>query len=181
MSAFVAPDAPPERVHVVDLEHEPAGERAAFLEMPAEYMTSAGDAALPAARYDWLYLRNPAGRSRTFLARDVASGAILGMTSLFPRRVLVGGEVETGAVGGGAYVRPSARGRGIATPLHRVAVEPRARRPKVPRAPKRRTIWKNCSSSMRSTSTRRPAHRIQPMNSVTRFRSRHPGAHPRIQ
>ena len=67
------------------------------------------------ARYQWLYLKNPHGKARTYLATHGATGEAAGLTSLFPRRVLVAGRHRNGAIGGDGYVRPAFRRQGIAT------------------------------------------------------------------
>jgi GNAT superfamily N-acetyltransferase len=70
------------------------------------------------ARYDWLYAKNPHGRSVTVVAYDPTSGEPVGLTSVFPRRVRVDGRSMRGSIGGDGYVKPSHRRRGIATALH---------------------------------------------------------------
>jgi GNAT superfamily N-acetyltransferase len=72
-------------------------------------------------RHAWLYERNPHGPAVTFLAFD-DDGTPMGLTSLFPRRVLVKGEIRIGAIGGDGYVRPAYRRRGVATALHRACL-----------------------------------------------------------
>jgi GNAT superfamily N-acetyltransferase len=72
-------------------------------------------------RHAWLYESNPHGPAVTFLAFD-DDGTPMGLTSLFPRRVLVKGEVRIGAIGGDGYVRPAYRRRGVATALHRACL-----------------------------------------------------------
>ncbi|MDI3287641.1 GNAT family N-acetyltransferase [Polyangium sp. 15x6] len=74
-------------------------------------------------RYTWLYEQNPHGRAVTAIARDERSGEPLGITSVFPRRMLIAGRVRLGSIGGDGYVRPSARRRGIATAMHRASLE----------------------------------------------------------
>lgn len=76
-----------------------------------------------ARRHAWLYEQNPHGRAVTVIARDERSGEPLGITSIFPRRMLVAGKTRLGSVGGDGYVRPSARRRGIATAMHRASLE----------------------------------------------------------
>src|SRR5258708_5680042 len=51
-----------------------------------------------ARRHAWLYESNPHGPAVTFLAYD-EDGTPMGLTSLFPRRVLVKGEVRIGSIG----------------------------------------------------------------------------------
>jgi GNAT superfamily N-acetyltransferase len=75
-----------------------------------------------ARRHAWLYEQNPHGRAVTFLALDPA-GVPVGLTSLFPRRVVVDGALRTGAIGGDGYVRPAFRRRGVATALHQACRE----------------------------------------------------------
>jgi GNAT superfamily N-acetyltransferase len=74
-----------------------------------------------ARRHAWLYEGNPHGAAVTFLAFD-EGGTPMGLTSLFPRRVVVKGEVRLGAIGGDGYVRPAFRRRGVATALHRACL-----------------------------------------------------------
>src|SRR5690348_4112158 len=74
-----------------------------------------------ARRHAWLYEQNPHGRAVTFLAFG-SGGVPAGLTSLFPRRVVVDGHLRTGAMGGDGYVRPVFRRRGVATALHRACL-----------------------------------------------------------
>src|SRR4051812_17876686 len=74
-----------------------------------------------ARRHEWLYESNPHGAAVTFLAFD-EGGTPMGLTSLFPRRVVVKGEVRLGSIGGDGYVRPAFRRRGVATALHRACL-----------------------------------------------------------
>ncbi|MRG94113.1 GNAT family N-acetyltransferase [Polyangium spumosum] len=76
-----------------------------------------------ARRHAWLYEQNPHGKAVTVIARDERSGEPLGITSVFPRRMLIAGRTRLGSVGGDGYVRPSARRRGIATAMHRASLE----------------------------------------------------------
>jgi GNAT superfamily N-acetyltransferase len=72
----------------------------------------------PVTRWAWLYEGNPEGRALTWVAADEPAGVIAGVTSYFPLRVWIEGEVVRGALGGDGYVRPSYRRRGIAGALH---------------------------------------------------------------
>jgi hypothetical protein len=71
------------------------------------------------ARHEWLYRSNPDGVAVTWLAVDAATRSPVGLTSLFPRRVLVHGRLRRGAIGGDAFVLPEFRRCGIVTALHR--------------------------------------------------------------
>jgi len=75
-----------------------------------------------AERHAWLYEQNPHGRAVTVIAFDETTGEPLGLTSVFPRKLLVAGKTRLGAIGGDGYVRPSARRRGVATALHRASL-----------------------------------------------------------
>lgn len=46
-----------------------------------------------AARYDWLYVNNPAGSSTVCLLRDEDSGTIVGSTALLPRNLCANGTI----------------------------------------------------------------------------------------
>ncbi len=76
-----------------------------------------------AARFAWMYEKNPHGRALTVIAYDSRTNEPLGVTSVFPRRLMTGGRTLLGAMGGDAYVRPSARRRGVATAMHKALLE----------------------------------------------------------
>jgi GNAT superfamily N-acetyltransferase len=104
--------APPARIARAE-----ARDRSTVLALLAEH-TPETDVA---RRHSWLYEGNPHGPAVTFVAYD-DDGTPMGLTSLFPRRVMVRGEVRTGSIGGDGYVRPAYRRRGVATALHRACL-----------------------------------------------------------
>ncbi|HWO88807.1 MAG TPA: hypothetical protein VNL98_06630 [Gemmatimonadales bacterium] len=69
-------------------------------------------------RYEWLYVRNPHGKALTWVAVQESSRDVVGVTSVFPRLISVGGITQVGALGGDCYVLPAVRGQRIATRLH---------------------------------------------------------------
>jgi CelD/BcsL family acetyltransferase involved in cellulose biosynthesis len=73
------------------------------------------------ARYEWLYEKNPHGRSMTWVAIDSETGETAGCTSIFPRRVTVAGRERMGSIGGDCFVEPRFRRMGLATALHRAS------------------------------------------------------------
>ncbi len=73
------------------------------------------------ARYDWLYRSNPHGAAVTWLAVESMTGEVVGCTSIFPRRVMVGGQERRGGIGGDCFIEPRCRRRGIASGLHRAS------------------------------------------------------------
>lgn len=74
------------------------------------------------ARYQWLYKENPHGEAASWLAYDEQGADPVAVTSLFPRRVAVGGKQRLGSIGGDCYVVPRARRKGLATSLHRACI-----------------------------------------------------------
>jgi GNAT superfamily N-acetyltransferase len=70
-------------------------------------------------RYDWLYRRCPHGPAVTWLATREGSRRPVGVTSIFPRDMVIGGAPARGAIGGEAWVRHEMRRRGIASEMHR--------------------------------------------------------------
>ena len=105
------------------VDHDRAADRRAVLELLREHLAAMPEGAQAEARYRWLYLDNPHGRAATSLASDRRSGHPVGLTSLFPRRVLVSGHLRKGAIGGDGFVRPDFRRRGIARALHQAAIQ----------------------------------------------------------
>lgn len=98
------------------IDHSDPADRDMLLPLLREYLASTtGEDA--ERRYAWLYLDNPAGVARTYVA--CAGREAVGITSLFPRSIRVGEHRLVGAIGGDGYVTPAFRRRGIATALHR--------------------------------------------------------------
>jgi hypothetical protein len=69
-------------------------------------------------RHTWLHHDNPHGAAITWIATDAATGDVAGITSFFPRRIVVNGRETLGALGGDGFVRPTFRRRGIASAMH---------------------------------------------------------------
>lgn len=72
-----------------------------------------------AKRYDWLYRRCPHGPALTWVATLDGSDRPVGVTSIFPRDMVIEGARARGAIGGEAWVRHEMRRRGIASAMHR--------------------------------------------------------------
>ncbi len=103
------------------IDHANPEDRARTLAILREYFASTPGSPDAATRYDWLYLKNPSGVARTYVACAKDTGAAVGITSLFPRAVQVDGARLTGAIGGDGFVTPAFRRRGIVTKLHKMA------------------------------------------------------------
>ena len=73
--------------------------RAADLQADRETILAVLSRSLPNAadtdRYRWLYLDNPCGPARVWLAEDATTGAAIGTSAGYPKRVYVDGAVET--------------------------------------------------------------------------------------
>ena len=94
-------------------------------EMPklVEVFNRGFNVVIPQNRFDWLYRRNPDGRSTAWFVLDDRTGEIAGCTAVFPRRVQVRGQ-KTGTVGwncGDFCILPRYRAGGAAIMLRRAA------------------------------------------------------------
>ncbi len=110
-----------ETVRVARLRNSDPTDARIVQRLLAEYLMCIREPDDARARHHWLYLENPDGEAVTLVAFD-AAGNPVGMTSLFPREVIVAGRTRRGAIGGDAYVRAKLRGRGIGIVLHQAAL-----------------------------------------------------------
>ncbi len=76
-----------------------------------------------AARFDWLYRKNPDGEAVLWTVRDGKSGEMAGFTVALPRRVMVDGEVRICWNGADFSMHPKFRTLGPAIKLRRAARE----------------------------------------------------------
>jgi GNAT superfamily N-acetyltransferase len=91
-----------------------AGDTPEVLALLAEHLPGAD----PRARHAWLYEHNPGGRALTWVVEEEITGALAGLTSMFPFRLWHRGREVRGALGGDGYVRPAFRRRGLGAMLH---------------------------------------------------------------
>lgn len=79
--------------------------------------------AIPQERFDWLYCRNPDGRSTAWFVVDDRSGEIAGCTAVFPRRIQVRGQGRAAVAWncGDFCIMPRYRAGGAALTLRRAA------------------------------------------------------------
>ena len=103
-------------------------DRPRILEVLGELLGDEIPGASLARRHEWLYEANPHGHAITWLAIDDATKEVAGVTSFFPRRLVVssGSGVASdraptvlGALGGDGFVRPKFRRRGIMQSMHK--------------------------------------------------------------
>ncbi len=73
-------------------------------------------------RFVWLYLENPHGPARTWIAKEQDKGAVVGIASVFPRRLVVRGQVLLGHVLGDFGVDSQYRTLGPAVQLQRACL-----------------------------------------------------------
>ncbi len=77
-----------------------------------------------AQRFDWLYRGNPDGQASSWFAYEGMPDHVVGMTSLFPRSMWVGGEVKLCGQVGDFAISPSHRSLGPAVLLQRATFCP---------------------------------------------------------
>ncbi|HWP45685.1 MAG TPA: GNAT family N-acetyltransferase [Candidatus Limnocylindrales bacterium] len=70
-------------------------------------------------RFDWLYLNNPFGQARVWIATDIQTRSAVGMVSAFPRRIYIRGREELGWVLGDFCIHEKYRSLGPALQLQR--------------------------------------------------------------
>jgi hypothetical protein len=76
-----------------------------------------------ARRFDWLYINNPHGSARSWLAFEADDGAIVGVASAFPRHVYMGKNKELAWVLGDFCINNRYRSLGPALMLQRSCLE----------------------------------------------------------
>jgi GNAT superfamily N-acetyltransferase len=74
-------------------------------------------------RFEWLYLENPHGQARAWVATEEGTRRGLGAAAAFPRRLLVGGSARPGYVLGDFCIDPHHRSLGLALQLQRACLE----------------------------------------------------------
>jgi hypothetical protein len=77
-----------------------------------------------ARRFDWLYRANPDGPAWSWFACESASGSVVGVTSVFPRSMWVGGRIEMCGQVGDFAISATHRSLGPALLLQRATFEP---------------------------------------------------------
>ena len=87
----------------------------ALIGLAKAYLTPNSDL----ARFRWLYLENPFGRARAWLAYDGGVDHPIAMAAIFPRKMYIGGSIQSGAVLGDFCVDPQYRTLGPALQLLR--------------------------------------------------------------
>src|SRR5215470_7904588 len=100
-------------IRAADLEKD----RTALIQVLREHLTAGSND----RRFDWLYLRNPDGEARAWIAED--RGDVVGAAAVFPRRVYYEGRVQLGSVLGDFCLAPRLRVMGPAIQLFRACLK----------------------------------------------------------
>src|SRR5262249_51998380 len=79
-------------------------------------------ATITQARFDWLYMRNPFGAARVWMAMDEASHTV-GVAAAFPRSIWIDCKPRTAWVLGDFCVAPGRRSLGPALLLQRACLK----------------------------------------------------------
>jgi hypothetical protein len=74
---------------------------------------------LPEERYDWIYQGNPDGEALSWVASEIGSGSLVGIVSLFPRKMKVNGKTLKVAIAGDFAVNQKHRGLSVGIKLQR--------------------------------------------------------------
>jgi hypothetical protein len=90
-------------------------DREELIEFLRENLTDRSDE----ARFEWLYLQNPNGAARAWMAVDDATKRIVGVAGAFPRNILLNGETRRAYVLGDFCIAPEFRSLGPAVSLQR--------------------------------------------------------------
>lgn len=101
-------------IRTADLERD----KATLISTLSQYLTPTSNE----SRYQWLYLNNPLGPARAWLATDGKTGQPIGSSAAFPRQICVNGEVKVGWVLGDFCISASHRSLGPALQLQRATI-----------------------------------------------------------
>ncbi len=101
-------------VHTADL----ASDRAQLIGLLSAFLNPEADA----RRFDWLYLQNPHGTAQAWLARENATGRLIGASTIFPRRMRVRQQEITACIFGDFCIDREYRTLGPALLLQRATI-----------------------------------------------------------
>lgn len=104
----------PERIRTAD----PGAERALLTDLLSQNLGSATGA----RRYEWLYLENPHGPARAWIATEPGTGRGVGAAAAFPRTVFVNGSIRQSYVLGDFCIDQHHRSLGLALQLQRACL-----------------------------------------------------------
>jgi hypothetical protein len=102
-------------VRAADLDRD----RSVIIPFLRENLTDDSDA----ARFDWLYLQNPNGPARVWIAVNDGNESVVGIAGAFPRTMFVNGASSRGYVLGDFCISPECRSLGPALALQRACLK----------------------------------------------------------
>jgi hypothetical protein len=108
-----------QRLSIEVREADLVSDRDALIEFLRQYLNPLSDQ----RRFDWLYLGNPWGVARAWLATESASREIVGMAAAFPRRFSVNRQTQHGWVLGDFCIHPARRSLGPALQIQRACLD----------------------------------------------------------
>lgn len=94
-------------------------DRELLIDVLYRYLTPLSDG----RRFDWLYQESPHGPARVWVAVDRDTGAVVGASAIFPRRMYAGGMETSGGVLGDFCIQPHYRSLGPALQLQRASLQ----------------------------------------------------------
>jgi hypothetical protein len=98
---------------------EVQGERTTLIAFLSKYLSPNADE----ARYEWLYCKNPEGKARVWVACELETGKVIGVSAAFPRRIHRGRDLVRGYILGDFCIHPDFRSLGPALALQRRSLE----------------------------------------------------------
>lgn len=102
------------QVRSADLDRD----RTLLVSTLSKHLTPLSDA----RRFEWLYLQNPDGQARAWVALNGTTGEAIGASAAFPRRMLVNGRERLGWVLGDFCISSEYRSLGPALQLQKMAL-----------------------------------------------------------
>src|SRR5262245_60963776 len=93
-------------------------DRSELIEFMRQNLTDSSDS----RRFDWLYLHNPGGSARAWIAFDESSGRTVGVAGAFPRTLQSNGAIQRAYLLGDFCIAPECRSLGPALALQRACL-----------------------------------------------------------
>ena len=102
-------------IRPADLEKD----RSLIIETLLQYLTPLSDT----RRFHWLYIQNPCGKARAWIATEKGGTTVVGVAGAFPRQLIVDGYEQLGWILGDFCIAETHRSLGPALQLQRVCLD----------------------------------------------------------
>jgi len=112
---MVRAEGMPTRIRPADLKED----RSLLIDL----LTSNLNSSARGPRFDWLYLDNPHGLARAWVAEEGSTGRGVGAAAAFPHKLVVDDSIRLGYVLGDFCIHPQHRTLGLALQLQRACLE----------------------------------------------------------